>query len=98
MGRFQQPTGAKGSQRWLQFFVKTAPDVLEQAIGLGPSEWRSPLAADEYAEYGDEAFLARRGVTLTKRPLSTFWLRGGPQWDALGRAELGEVILVEAEA
>jgi len=30
--------------------------------------------------------------------LSTLWPRGEPQWDALGRAASGEVVLVEAKA
>jgi len=30
--------------------------------------------------------------------LPTFWLLGGPQWDGLGRAASGEVVLVKAKA
>src|SRR5262245_60427391 len=98
MGRFKQAACAKGSQRWLQHLVNRAPSLLDERIGLGPIEWRSPLLDDDYAEYRDGAFLDRLNVTLAKRPLSTFWPRGGPQWDALGRATSGEVVLVEAKA
>jgi hypothetical protein len=61
-------------------------------------EWRSPLADDGYAEYRDQAFLDRLGITPPKRRLEDFWPVGGPQWDALGRAASGEAIVVEAKA
>lgn len=53
---------------------------------------------DDYAEYRDQAFLDLLGIKLPTRRLAFFWPRGGPQWDALGRAASGEVILVEAKA
>jgi hypothetical protein len=56
------------------------------------------LASDQFAEYGDSAFLGRVGITLSRRPLAAFWPEGGPRWDALGRSGLGEIILVEAKA
>lgn len=98
MGRFPQPQGAKGSLRWIQHLVNQHPRVLNDAIGLGPVEWRSPRADDGYAEYRDQAFLERLGITLSMRRLEDFWPTGGPQWDALGRATSGEAILVEAKA
>jgi hypothetical protein len=61
-------------------------------------EWRSPLAGDSYAEYYDEEFLKRLGVDKLKVPLSDFWPRSGPRWDALGRTKSGKLILVEAKA
>ena len=98
MGRFPRPQGAKGSLRWIQHLVNQHPGVLNDAIGLGPVEWRSPRADDGYAEYRDRAFLERLGITLSRRRLEDFWPTGGPQWDALGRAACGEAILVEAKA
>lgn len=98
MGRYSQGPCAKGSQRWMQLFVNQAPEVLDEQIGLGSIDWRSPLAADEYAEYRDDAFLELLGISLPRRSLDSFWPRGGPQWDALGRAQSGEVILIEAKA
>src|SRR5262245_46671097 len=98
MARFPQKLCPKGSQRWMQWFVNHAPRVLNDAIGLGPIEWRSPLRDDDFAEYRDAAFLDRLGITLPRRPLEGFWPRGGPQWDGLGKAASGEVILVEAKA
>lgn len=98
MGRFPQRVCLKGSQRWIQWFVNHAPHEIDQQIGLGAIEWRSPLRDDAYAEYRDAAFLRRVGVDLSRRSLVDFWPRGGPQWDALGRAETGEVVIVEAKA
>jgi hypothetical protein len=65
---------------------------------VGEVRRAAPCASDEYAEYRERAFLDRVGVTLSKRPLQSFWPAGGLQWDALGRAESGEVVLVEAKA
>jgi hypothetical protein len=98
MGRFRQPAGHKGSLRWIQKLVNEHATVLDSAIGLGPIDWRSPRADDEFAEYRDEAFLDKLNVKLPKVPLPKFWPARGPQWDALGRAQSGEVILVEAKA
>ncbi len=98
MGRFPQGPAKDGSQRWLQTVVNHHPDILNSAIGIGPIEWVSPLAADDYAEYRDQAFQDLLGLTLAKRSLQSFWPRGGPQWDALGLAETGEAILLEAKS
>jgi hypothetical protein len=97
MARFPQRLCTKGSQRWIQWFVNHAPEVLNEQIALGAIDWRSPLAADEYAEYRDEAFLRVLGID-ERCSLDSFWPRGGPQWDALGIAESGELLLVEAKA
>jgi hypothetical protein len=89
---------ASGSQRRIQWVVNNSPELLDGPIGVGPIDWRSPIASDKYAEYCDDAFLNRLGVTLSKRSLESFLPRVGPQWDALGRAESGEIVLVEAMA
>lgn len=98
MSRFPQKKATRGSQRWLQYFVNKRPDILNKRIGLGKINWVSPLKSDEYAEYRDKAFLDLLNIELKKRPLSDFWPRSGPQWDALGISESGEKILVEAKA
>jgi hypothetical protein len=58
----------------MQWFVNQAPDVLNDRIGVGPIDWRSPLASDEYAE---AAWRARgqgslappaESLSLTARP------------------------------
>jgi hypothetical protein len=58
----------------------------------------SPLADDAYAEYRDETFLKKLGVPVKQVPLADFWPARGPQWDALGRTNRGEPLLVEAKA
>ncbi len=98
MGRFPQPVGVKGSLRWIQHLVNQHPAVLDAGLSIGKVDWRSPRGDDEYAEYRDQAFLDRLGVVLPKRQLHKFWPSGGPQWDALGRAASGEIVLVEAKA
>lgn len=98
MGRFPQGRKEKGSQRWLQHFVNDVPEPLEREIGLGPVEWLSPVAADDYAEYRDQSFLDRLGVVPERETLSSFWPSGGPQWDGLGRTSDGTCLLVEAKA
>lgn len=98
MGRFPQQSAPKGSQHWLQWLVNDSPELFDQRTGLGRIDWRSPLRADDFAEYRDQAFLDLLSIELPTRPLASFWPRRGPQWDALGRARSGEVILVEAKA
>jgi hypothetical protein len=98
VGRFPQPQGTKGSLRWIQHIVNRNPDVLDAALGIGTVDWCSPKADDDYAEYRDRGFLDRVGVTLPARSLEDFWPSGGPQWDALGLASRGDIVLVEAKA
>jgi len=98
MGRIPQPSDSRGSLRWIQRLVNEHQLVLDSAIGLGPIRWLSPLKDDHHAEYRDQAFLDLLEVQLRSRPLNTFWPTKGPQWDALGRAESGEAVLVEAKA
>ncbi len=95
----------RGSQKWLQVAVNEYPDVLDRAIrdtaGLAPStsiEWLSPLAAEDYVEYRDRAFLNRLGTQLRQRELFSFWPPRGPMWDGLARTSDGELLLIEAKA
>jgi hypothetical protein len=98
MGRFPQPAGTRGSLRWIQHLVNNHPDVLNDSIGIGPIRWLSPRANDQYSEYRDASVLKLLEIKLPKRPLESFWPSRGPQWDALGRAQSGEVVLLEAKA
>ena len=98
MGRFPQKPSARGSQRWTQWFISHSPEVIDEQLGLGPVDWLSPIQSDDYAEYRDQAFLDRLGIVLSARSLDSFWPRGGPQWDALGRSDNGTAILVESKA
>jgi hypothetical protein len=105
MARFPQPKAKKGSQRWFQKLVNDKPEILNSrirsALNLSEEEhveWRSPLKSDYYAEYRDDAFLNLLNVKLEKIPLSQFWPKGGPQWDALGKSASGKLFLVEAKS
>jgi len=98
VGRIVQPQATRGSQCWLQELVATDAASLDLGIGLGKLTWLSPLPEDGWAEYRDADFLERLGVTLTRRPLDTFWPARGPVWDGLARSESGVCVLVEAKA
>ncbi len=69
MGRFPQQAGLKGSQKWLQWLVNDSPELFDQRIGLGRIDWRSPLRADDFAEYRDQDFLNLLSIELPARPL-----------------------------
>ncbi len=102
MTRVVQKRGERGSLKWLQIAVAEHRHVLEEPIrstfsDIGPIEWLSPLATDEFAEYRDAAFLERLGLPEAADALQVFWPRRGPQWDALACS--GDVkFLFEAKA
>jgi hypothetical protein len=101
--RIAQPTGAKGSLRWIQRAVNERWDGLDRPIltklpGATSIEWRSPLGGDDFAEYRDGEFLDGIGLNRLRPALKEFWPERGPQWDALGVSDRGDVLLVEAKA
>jgi hypothetical protein len=103
MTRITQPAGERGSLKWIQRFVNEMPEQIDQPIlqGLSGSkkiEWRSPLASDSFAEYRDADFLKLLGLENLSNDLREFWPNLGPQWDALGVSDKGDVLLVEAKA
>jgi hypothetical protein len=102
MSRVEQPAGRRGSLKWLQKFINERPDLLASLIlpGIGAKAiyWRSPLAADNFAEYRDSAFLSLLGLSHLASQLDSFWPKRGPQWDALGLSDNNDVLLVEAKA
>ena len=77
---------ARGSLRWIRAMVNDYPDILNGEISaacrLGPSEiqWVSPLAEDDYAEYGDHDFLDRVGISLPIRALAESRPAVGRAW------------------
>jgi hypothetical protein len=87
----------------MQALVNQYPERLNAAVGealdISPRsiKWVSPLADDDFAEYRDQGFLTKLGITLPKHSLAEFWPPLGPQWDALATTPTG-VILVEAKA
>jgi hypothetical protein len=101
--RVIQDPGTKGSLKWIQRAINDAPDHFDSRVcselpGVAGIEWLSPLAGDGFAEYRDESFLDRIGHPELSAAFGDFWPRRGPQWDALGRTDVGEVVLVEAKA
>lgn len=103
MSRAVQPEGTRGSLKWIQRAVEERWPALDGAIlqklaGATEIEWRSPLRADDFAEYRDADFLERLGLGHLAEALAAFWPRRGPQWDALGRSDAGHILLVEAKA
>jgi hypothetical protein len=103
MSRHPQPVGQKGSLRWIQRAVNEKWASLEQPIldRLSPAtsvEWKSPLTMDGHAEYRDADFLAALDLHHYISDLAEFWPQRGPQWDALGISNRGDILLVEAKA
>ena len=103
MSRVPQARGVKGSQRWIQDAVTDDwPDLNGPILDKLPSakavRWLSPRMKDEFSEYRDGAFLKLLRHPELRDGLREFWPNGGPQWDALGRTDSGDLLLVEAKA
>ena len=105
MARFPQLKATKGSQKWIQKLINEKPNILNKQLHtkLGMQEndelrWLSPRGNDDYAEYRDETFLERLGITLELCPLRDFWPSRGPQWDALGKTNSKKLFLIEAKS
>src|SRR5688572_9064234 len=100
--RVPQSAGEKGSLKWMQEMLAQTPSPIDTAVrtelGLSESssiDWKSPRADDDRAEYRDGDFLVKLGLERYTDDLKVFWPNRGPQWDALGVASEGQVILVE---
>jgi hypothetical protein len=103
--RVEQSLGTKGSLRWIQRVIEYDSELLAHRLRdegtLSADEtvnWVSPRAADEWAEYRDEAFLEQLALGHLADALREYWPSNGPQWDALGRTSDGRILLVEAKA
>ena len=101
----KQGRALRGSQRWLQVLVNEHQHLISRGVAgsleLGEGQgvhWLSPVKEDDYAEYRDQDFLDRLGVSLPKVTLQSFWPRLGPVWDGLAKTDRGDVILVEAKS
>lgn len=104
----------RGSQRQLQDYVNLAPSLLDEVIlsalpiriqqSFPRIRWVSPLAADEFCELRDAAFLSALGLGQFAKELNSFWPTFGPCWDALAilttslHASLPIALLVEAKS
>jgi hypothetical protein len=105
MPRRERPPKTSRSEHWMRVAVNEHAEMLNslirQTFGWHVNEeieWLSPVAQDEYAEYFDEAFLDRLGVSNIPIELDTFWPARGPRWDGLAKTASGKRILVEAKA
>jgi hypothetical protein len=105
MPRRERPPVTQRSEHWMRKAVNEHRDALDSLVanvfGWDPRdriEWLSPIASDAYREYYDEAFIEQLGLTGLKVPLSEFWPRSGPRWDALAKTKSGKLIIVEAKA
>lgn len=103
MTRVVQPEGARGSLKWIQRAIEEGWAALDQPIlerlpGARRIDWCSPLRRDDFAEYRDADFLNLLDLGEHAGALAQFWPRRGPQWDALGRSDDGQILLVEAKA
>lgn len=103
MGQFVQKVGKRGSLKWIQRAVNGHPHVLDTEIlkclpRAHRIEWLSPIAGHKYAEYRDAESLALIGKSDLTAKLAKFWPPRGPQWDALGKSDRGDILLVEAKA
>ncbi len=103
MSRIEQPQGARGSLKWIQracneSWPEFERSILAQLTGAQCIDWRSPLKSDGYAEYRDADFLDQVGLSHLAGDLHAYWPARGPQWDALGRTDRNDVLLVEAKA
>ena len=98
-----QKEGQRGSLKWIQRAVNDHPELLNAPIlaQLSPArsiDWRSPLRGYGYAEYRDGEALDLLGTSDLRSNLEKFWPAQGPQWDALGLTDRGDLLLVEAKA
>jgi hypothetical protein len=104
MPRRTRPPEVTRSEHWLRVAANEAKSASARHIAelfgwqTEALEWVSPIAADAFAEYYDDAFLAKLGLTDLNYPLADFWPASGPRWDGLARTECGKVLLVEAKA
>ncbi len=104
MGRHVEGIAQAGSRKWLQVLVNDHSELLNAQIvpRLYPVpsniDWVSPLREDDYAEYSDDDFVRRLGISLDRRPLGEFWPECGPHWDGLAKTDKGQSLLVEAKS
>src|SRR5262245_58216802 len=105
MPRRVRPPETTRSEHWLRIAVNDRTSLLNRLVveAFGWSlieriEWVSPTREDDFAEYYDQAFLDRLGLSRLNPSLKDFWPAGGPRWDGLARTASQKVILVEAKA
>jgi len=85
MPRRERPAETTRSEHWLRFVVNERTQQLNSVVAevFGWSRhddvrWLSPIKDDDFAEYYDQEFLDRLGLSKLRVPLREFWPRGGP--------------------
>ena len=103
MARVTHTTETHGSQKDIQLLANKFPELLDSKLSkiLNKQiklDWLSPLSNDEFAEYVDQSFIERLGITNTIiHHLNHFWPNGGAHWDGLAKYE-DTVFMMEAKA
>ena len=94
----------RGSKLCMQICVNNETDekywisrknLLDNKIGLGEINWISPVTKDNYKEYQLNEI---SDLFKTKINWNEFWPSRQSQWDGIGIAPDGTIILVEAKA
>ena len=92
-----------GSQKDLQILANQKQELLDKELSKIFNKpitlkWLSPLKDDDYAEYVDQDFITRLGISSKIiKPLNEFWPNGGANWDGLAK-DNDVVFLMEAKA
>lgn len=89
--------GEKGSKFWIQTLVTIGQEYLlneikHQLPQITAIKWESPKVSERYKE------LEAKNINQIKGANLSFWPPRGPVWDAVGIANDGTVLLVEAKA
>lgn len=95
----------RGRQQWLKAAIDQHPQLLLRAfqrakvIGRDLTlSWQSPVKADGFKEYRDQAALKRAGLPHLATAFKAFWPARGPAWDGIATASDGTPIFIDATA
>lgn len=103
MARKPKEHNVAGSQNDIQLLANEYPELLDSQLSTLIHEsiklnWCSPLKDDEYAEYVDQDFIDKLGISdKIKIPLKQFWPNKGPNWDGLAKYK-NKIFIIEAKA
>jgi hypothetical protein len=81
-----------------QISRKSRKHLLDDKIGLENIQWLSPLTSENFKEYQLKEIAKKSPQTNLSEVDWSFWPKRQLQWDAIGIASDGTLILVEAKA
>jgi len=89
--------GKKGSKFWIQTLTTVGEEYLNSELKLclpqiSDITWLSPVKSAKYKEF------KTKDITQFSNINMSFWPDNGPWWDAVGEADDGTILLVEAKA